>query len=302
MEKCLQKPSSSSSSSSTSFDDLPREKWWGLQDTLYQWEGFWYILPHLKAAIAARSNFEARDDDILLASSMKTGTTWLKALIPSIINHNPGGEEEQEDPLLRKHPNELMPSFEVQLFKENPNPDLSGMVSPRLFRTHMPYTMLPESVKNSGCKIVYITRDPKDTIVSLWHFSNSVHSYGPFHDRVLEYWKESQKRPGKILFLKYEEMKQDTKGQVQKLASFLGKPFVNEEDLNKVLWRCNLDRLKNLEVNKTGVDPWLGIMYKSYFRLGSVGDWKNSLSQEMKERLDEVTCKKLEGSGLVFGA
>ncbi|XP_031282381.1 cytosolic sulfotransferase 3-like [Pistacia vera] len=89
------------------------------------------------------------------------------------------------------------------------------------------------------------------------------------------YWNESIKRPEKILFLKYEEMKKDTRGQVKKLASFPGKPFVNEEEVDKILWRCSLERLKNLEVNKSGIDPWDGLAYKTYFRLGNVGDWKN---------------------------
>lgn len=275
------------------------------------------VLPSPEAAIAAKSHFEARDDDVLLASSMKTGSTWLKALIPSILSFE---AEDDSDPLLKNHPNNLMPSFTV-IFRENPNPDLSGMASPRLFRTHIPYTMLPESVKNSGCKIVYITRDPKDTFISLWHFLNKdaqpedgyypypmtetfdkfcqgVHPFGPFHDHVLSYWNESLKRPEKILFLKYEEMKRDTKGQVKKLASFLGRPSLKDEELDKIVWRCSFDRLKNLDVNKYRIDPFLGTPYSPFFRLGIVGDWKNNLTAEMKERLDEITRNKLEGSGL----
>ncbi|KAI8029361.1 Cytosolic sulfotransferase 15 [Camellia lanceoleosa] len=76
-----------SSSISPLLDDLPQETWRGIND-LYMWEGFWYRLPHLVAAIAAQSSFKPCDDDIILAFSMKTGTTWLKALIPTIMNPN----------------------------------------------------------------------------------------------------------------------------------------------------------------------------------------------------------------------
>lgn len=194
------------------------------------------------------------------------------------------------------------------------------MPSPRLFRTHLPYTMLPESIKShNNSKIVYITRNPKDTFVSQWHFFNSirtveegplpllqmfdkfcngVHAFGPFHDHVLEYWKESVRRPEKILFLKYEELKRDPRGEVKKLALFLGRRFGKEEEVDKVLWRCSFERLKSLEVNKNGVDPWVGFPKSAYFRLGVVGDWKNSLTEEMKERLDQITSKIMEGSGL----
>ncbi|KAK6230766.1 hypothetical protein QUC31_002284 [Theobroma cacao] len=306
--------------SSTLLGELPKETWWA--SDLYNWEGFWFASSHLSPVMAARSNFQASNDDVFLTSSIKTGTTWLKAIIPTIMNPKGRKNDDTDDPLLKHHPNDLMPSLELQLFKDNPNPDLTAMPSPRLFRSLVPYPLLPESVKNSACKIVYITRDPKDVFVSMWHFMNSwtctigqgpwkmneafesfcrgVHAFGPFHDHVLSYWKESLRRPEKILFLRYEDLKKDPKVQLKKLASFLGRPFAKEEEVEKVLWRCSLERLKTLEVNQNGVDPWLGIPYKLYFRRGIVGDWENNITEEMKERLDQVTRMKFEGSGLDF--
>jgi hypothetical protein len=104
--------------------------------------------------------------------------------------------------------------------------------------------------------------------------------------------------PHKILFLKYEELQRNPKEEVKRLASFLGKPFAEEEEVEEVIRRCNLERLKNLEVNKNGVDPWVGMSNSAFFRKGVVGDWKNILTPEMSERLDQITCMKLEGSGL----
>ncbi|KAL7222730.1 hypothetical protein ACSBR1_024433 [Camellia fascicularis] len=98
-------------------------------------------------------------------------------------------------------------------------------------------------------------------------FSNGFHPFGPFHDHVLEYWKESLRIPHKILFLKYEELKRNPKEQVKRLASFLARPFVKEEEVDEIV-------------------------------LGVVGDWKSSFTPEMKERLDQITRKKIEGSGL----
>ncbi|GFS29665.1 hypothetical protein Acr_00g0007720 [Actinidia rufa] len=53
--------------------------------------------------------------------------------------------------------------------------------------------------------------------------------YGPYWEPMLEYWKESKERPDKVLFLKYEEMKEDTSYYVTRLAEFLGYPFSFEE-------------------------------------------------------------------------
>ncbi|KAH0675601.1 hypothetical protein KY285_023402 [Solanum tuberosum] len=129
------------------------------------------------------------------------------------------------------------------------------------------------------------------------YFCNGVHLYGPFFEHVLEYWEESKKRPQKILFLKYEDLKIDPKKEVAKIALFLGKPFGNEEDLEIVLKKCSLERLKNLEVNKSGSIASY-IHNSAFFRKGVVGDWKNHMTPEMEEQLDKITKLKLQGSGL----
>ncbi|KAG9143141.1 hypothetical protein Leryth_024161 [Lithospermum erythrorhizon] len=182
-------------------------------------------------------------------------------------------------------------------------------------------TIKTESIQKSNCKIVYIARNPKDTLVSLWHFFNTifrpdqephplekavenfcngVQQYGPFYEHVLQYYLESRKRPEKILFLKYEDLQRDPRGEVKKLASFLGKNM-GEKEVDKVLWRCSLERLKNLEVNKNG-SVLHAVPNSSYFRLGVVGDWKNYLTPEMEDRINETTSLKLDGFGLHFDA
>ncbi|MBA0728920.1 hypothetical protein Golax_004637 [Gossypium laxum] len=313
-------------------DQLPMERFWDF--SLYKWDGFWYRSYHIQATMALRSQYIARDDDIILASPMKTGTTWLKALCFSILqkDENAARLDEQtlakteeddphhrRDPLVDNHPAVYVQTLEIQVFTAKPPPDVSAMKSPRLFHTHLPYTALPDSIKTSNCKLVYITRNPKDTLVSMWHFFNKLRTpeqgpypfeqafesfingvshFGPFFDHVLQYWNQSLKSPNKILFLKYEDLKKDPKGEVKKLASFLGKPFNNEKEVEDVIWRCSLERLKNLEVNKNGIDPWVGMPNSAFFRSGIVGDWKNIMSKEMSERLDQITMQKLKDSGL----
>ncbi|CAK9188053.1 unnamed protein product [Ilex paraguariensis] len=298
--------------------ELPRERFWEAMD-ICKWEGFWFEPGLVKPAMTFRSSFEARCDDVLLASTMKTGTTWLKALCLCIMhNQCSNAEKEGEDILTKDSPHFHVQTVETTIYATKPHPDLHSMPSPRLFHSHLPYNLLPDSIKNSDCKIVYIARNPKDTLVSLWHFFNSilrpnqepfplekaverfcngVHQYGPFFDHVLQYWLESQKRPQKILFLKYEELKRDPKGQAKRLASFLGRPFTEEEQVDKVLWRCSFERLENLEVNKKG-SVLYAVPNSCYFRVGAVGDWKNYLTPEMEEMLNQTTLMKLQGSGL----
>ncbi|KAF5944932.1 hypothetical protein HYC85_019009 [Camellia sinensis] len=106
------------------------------------------------------------------------------------------------------------------------------------------------------------------------------------------------KRWAVVLFLKYEDLKRNPRGEVKKLASFLGRPLADDGEAKKIVRRCSIERLKNLEVNRDDVDPWSDFPKSSYFRLGIVGDWKNELSTKMKDKLDEITRVKLEGFGL----
>ncbi|PIA50532.1 hypothetical protein AQUCO_01200001v1 [Aquilegia coerulea] len=297
-----------------SVSQLPKQTWFEDYE-LCQWQGSWYLPPVIEGALAAQSLFEARDDDIIIASSLKVGTTWLKSLVPSILNCPQVNDD--NDPLIRNNPHGVVPTLELQVFPKKQ--DITTLPSPRIFHTHLPYNCLPDSIKNSNCKIVYIARNPKDVFVSLWHFMNKlrtqeqgpfpideafesfcngVHFYGPYLDHVLEYWNNSRTLPNKILFLKYEEMRRNPREHVGKLASFLGKSFANNEELDNVLWRSSFERLKNLEVNKSGSIFNSGFPKSSFFRLGTTGDWKNYFTPEMQERLDEVVHLKCEGSGL----
>ncbi|KAL1121645.1 hypothetical protein V6Z11_D01G246600 [Gossypium hirsutum] len=138
-------------------------------------------------------------------------------------------------------------------------------------------------------------------------FCQGVSSYGPYWDHVLGFWKASLDRPDKILFLKYEEMIEDTVLYVKKIADFIGYPFSFEElekgSVEKIVNMCSFENLSNLEVNKSGKHREgtpVVIENKMYFRKGKVGDWENYLTPEMAVRLDSITLQKLNGSGLTL--
>ncbi|KAE8707459.1 Cytosolic sulfotransferase 16 [Hibiscus syriacus] len=187
--------------------------------------------------------------------------------------------------------------------------------------THVPYSSLPTSIIDSGCKIVYICRDPKDTLVTLYHFNVHIQTSqntqaqlpeldeafefvckgeslcGPYWDHVLGYWKASLEHPDKIFFLKYEEMKADTVLHINKLAEFIGYPFSSEEQqkgvAEKIVKICSFENLSNLEVNKSEKVVIGVVQNKMCFRKGKVGDWKNYMTPEMAARLDQIIQQKL---------
>ncbi|XP_022764692.1 cytosolic sulfotransferase 15-like [Durio zibethinus] len=302
---------------------LPKEQGW-LAGGLFLYNGCWYPSKILRNIITFQRHFQAQDLDIILVSRPKSGTTWLKALIFSIVNRS-RYTNYSTSPLLTTNPHELVPFIEFTLYDKKELPDLSSIESPRLFSTHIPYASLPVSIK--GCnntRIVYICRNPFDVVVSSWHFAargrnslersmedfvgsfcKGIEGFGSFWDHVLGYWKESLENPSKVLFLKYEDLKEDTDSHLKRLADFIGFPFSMEEEkegvIEEISKQCSLSSLKDLEVNKTG-KFMPNFDNKSYFRKGEVGDWVNHLTPSMVERLEKIIGEKFEGSGLSFQA
>ncbi|CAF1696479.1 unnamed protein product [Brassica napus] len=269
---------------------LPTDK--DFQGNLCKYQGCWYYYNTLQGVINFHNNFQPQDTDVILASSPKSGTTWLKALTVALLERS---KHHDDHPLLSDNPHALVPFLENNLYLKSSTPDLTKYSSsPRLFATHMPLHTLKEGLNGSPCKIVFMCRNAKDAGVTF---------YGPFWDQVLSYWRGSLEDPSRVLFMKYEEMKEEPYAQLKRLAEFLGCPFTEEElesgSVDKVLELCSLRSLSDLEINKSGKNV-NGVDYKFYFRKGEVCDWKNHLTPEMERRIDMIIEEKLKGSGLSF--
>lgn len=282
--------------------------------------------------MSAQDHFKSHPSDIVLCSTLKTGTTWLKALAFATITRSHHFLDDSTHPLLHKLPHECVPFVEFDMnqsfntraaFQALKPVDVMSRELP-LLSTHMPYSSLPKPMLESGCKLVYIWRDPKDAFVSTYlfykrmamqknldplplehvfeSFCEGVSNYGPYWDHVLGYSKASLDFPGRILVLKYEEMKKDTCFYLKKLAEFMGYAFSPEEEekgvVEKIVKMCTFENLSNLEVNKNGKhrdDTANPIQNNVFFRKGRVGDWENHLSPEMAARIDEIMEQKMGG-------
>ncbi|XP_050233176.1 cytosolic sulfotransferase 17-like [Mercurialis annua] len=306
---------------------LPKSKAWWRFDHLFQYNGFWLSSePAIKAhMLLQHHHFISKPDDIILSTSPKCGTTWHRALLFATVNRN--AYDFSDHPLLKSNPQDLVPFLEATVCHDPSQ--LENLPSPRLLSTHLPFSLFPESLTNtSGCaKFVYICRNPKDVLVSKWHFAQKIRSkelppfsfeeafemfcggvshYGPYWDHVLSYWRASLEAPEKVLFLKYEDMKKEPVVHVMRLAEFIGKKFSAEEQDNgvveEIIKLCSFEKLSNLEVNKgsTKTNEKFIIKNSDFFRKGEVGDWKNHLTSEMAARIDQITEEKFQGFGLTF--
>ncbi|KAM3392995.1 hypothetical protein ACQJBY_013927 [Aegilops geniculata] len=294
---------------------------------LYRHPSGWYApLAPMVSTMVSDACFAARSSDVVVATAPKSGTTWIKAMLYSTVHrreHTTGGGSAH--PLNSLGPHECVKFLEYQLYVPNRVPDLDGLPDPRLFATHAPFVSLPGSVAASGCKIVYVCRDPKDALVSQWSFVNKYRARdgmdalsvetaagffcagatlsGPQWDHVLGYWGAHVAHPERVLFLRYEQMSQDPAACVRKLAEFVGRPFTMEEEagaVDGIVNLCSFDHMTGLDVINVGkTELLLGTVENSwFFRRGLVGDWKNHLSPETARRIDAITEARFKGSGL----
>lgn len=72
----------------------------------------------------------------------------------------------ENSPLLTNLTHVLILSLE---FRPSPNTDVAQIP---LIATHLSFNTLPKSVQSleSGAKMIYLCREPKDTFISLWYF------------------------------------------------------------------------------------------------------------------------------------
>ncbi|XP_077979568.1 sulfotransferase 1A1-like [Glandiceps talaboti] len=136
-------------------------------------------------------NFEVRSDDIFILTFSKSGTTWLKAIIPLVLN---GGDTQalKDVPLDIKVPylefalsaDSNMKCREIQRGLCMPEGfDVTKIPSPRIFNSHLRQEFLPTQIESKKPKIIYCARNPKDVAVSLYWFNQTMlqqHEEGPF--------------------------------------------------------------------------------------------------------------------------
>uniref|UniRef100_A0A0E0LYX1 Sulfotransferase n=1 Tax=Oryza punctata TaxID=4537 RepID=A0A0E0LYX1_ORYPU len=295
---------------------------------VYCYQGFWLPDQWVVAASAMQGRFMPRTDDVIVASFPKCGTTWLNALTFTTMARHMYPPAASNHPLRRLNPHECLPFLE-ELFASGKEVLLDSLPSPRLMNTHMPFTMLPNTISTittggrggGGCRIIYICREPKDMLVSFWHyfqqavgvtlaetfetFCNGAMVHGPFWDHILSYWRASKLRPDNVLFLRYEELLHDPASNVRKLAQFVSLPFSDVEEevgiVDSIIELCSLNNLRNLEVNRTGyVNLKMNLRRETLFRKGVAGDWVNHMTPEMARRLDDIVKEKLSITGFTF--
>lgn len=250
--------------------------------------------------------FVAKDGDVFVVTYPRSGTTWTEQMVHLLVNNGVQGEQRITD---------AVPWLETLPHRPNGMHEfLKTLPQRRLFTSHLPYPLMPR-LKDTTAKIVYVARNPKDVAVSTYFHNQSKVGYegtwdehfqlfltkdvgfGPYFDHVMPWWEASQ-HDKNILFLKYEDMKNDHAGNVARIASFLDL-HADSQLIDKVVGLSSFKSMSSGEsTNFTWVPQREGV--PTHFRKGDIGDWRNQFSEEQSQQLDALYMEKMKGTGLQF--
>ncbi|XP_069856521.1 3-beta-hydroxysteroid sulfotransferase-like [Dipodomys merriami] len=164
-----------------------------------------------------------------------------------------------------------------------------------------PCNSSPKSFFTSKAKVIYIIRNPKDVLVSGYHFwGGSKYMKNP--QSLQQYYGSSKavgwmsmREKGNMLELSYEVLKKDTRSTVEKICQFLGKKLDPEElDLfleNSSFHAMKENTMSNYSMANKNNFP-VGIIMT---RKGIVGDWKNHFTVTQAEDFDKILWEKMAG-------
>jgi sulfotransferase len=71
---------------------------------------------------------------------------------------------------------------------------LKAQTTRRFIKTHLPFDLMPNSIKEVGAKVVYVARNPKDVVASYYHFQrhNPNYQYVGDFDGFLDYFLDDK--------------------------------------------------------------------------------------------------------------
>ena len=263
------------------------------------------------------NDLKIRDDDIIISTYAKSGTTWTQQIVAQLLfNGAPGLDVAEMSPWvdLRVPPKEVkLPVLETQRHR-------------RFLKTHLPVDALRFSPK---AKYIYIGRDGRDVVWSMYnHHANANqlwydvlndtpglvgppieppppsirryfhdwldrngHPFWPFWENVRSWW-EIRHLPN-VMMLHFSELKADMPGQIRRIAAFLD-IAIDEGRWPAILEHCSFDYMKR---NAERTVPLGGVFWdggaQTFINKGTNGRWREVLTPDECAKYDSRALSEL---------
>ena len=237
-----------------------------------------------------------------------SGTTWSQEVV-YLIHNEADVEEAASRPITKRVPFiDFIGMWNLIQTMTEP---------PRLLKSHLQPKYFKQQI-DRGLKVLVVMRNPKDTLVSFYHFYKVNRAFGCFDGSWSEFFELAKQKQliygdwfdftlawwalkdlPNVLIIKYEDMKRDPPSNIRKVAEFSGRP-VSEETLEVIVQATSFSQMrKNPSVSYSGRSDFMK-GGESFMRKGSTGDWKNYFTVTQNEYFDKVYKEKLAGTGLDF--
>nr|XP_029731853.1 sulfotransferase 1A1-like [Aedes albopictus] len=278
------------------------------------------VLPFKYLQYADRiRNLTVYKDDVWVVTFPKCGTTWTQEMV-WLIGHDLDYETAGKvDLSLRTVFIEA--SAVIGDYLGDTVGAVENLARPRHIKSHLPLALLPQQLWTVQPKIIYCARNPKDAAVSYMHHYRHLHGFqgtnetfleGLLTDQILwcpqvphtlDFW--NVRHLDYVMFNHFEDMKKDIMGILRKMCSFFGKSYTDEQ-LAKLAEHLSFDTMKkNPSANQTQLLKTLETVRNTkinfnFMRKGQLGCYKDELTPEFTQRLQEHVDKQLVGSGFQY--
>jgi hypothetical protein len=238
------------------------------------------VRAHLTGKATAGRNVLVCPDDIFITSFPRSGNTWTRFLIGNLVY--------ADEPVTFANVESKVPDIYV-----NSQAEMMKLPRPRILKSH-------EAFDPRYPKVIYIVRDPRDVAVSTYHYKIKRRVIGDDYpmDRFVERfvlgeftaamgswgqnvisWLATRQSRQNFLLLRYEDMVEDTKRELRKIAGFLGIES-GDERLSLAVERSSASTMRELEKKqsliwkRTATDR----QDKPFVRAATAGSWQSELS------------------------
>ncbi|MGK2872787.1 MAG: sulfotransferase domain-containing protein [Alphaproteobacteria bacterium] len=263
------------------------------------------------------NDFKFRDDDIIIGTYGKSGTTWSQQIVGQLLFNG--------DPDIAV--SEMSPWVDLRVPpKAEKLPMLEALTHRRFLKTHLPVDAL---VFSPTARYVYIGRDGRDVVWSLYnHHANAnalwyaamndtpgrvgpaidpptddIRQYfldwldkdgfpfWPFWENIRSWW-EIRDLPN-VLLVHFSDLKSDMPGQIRQIAAHLQIP-IDESRWPAILEHCSFDYMRN---NGEKTVPLGGAIFeggaKTFINKGTNGRWRDVLTAQDTQRYEDMARHEL---------
>jgi aryl sulfotransferase len=249
------------------------------------------------------NRFKFREDDVVVSTWAKSGTTWTQQIVAQLIFNGAEGIDVPK----------MSPWVDLRIMPKEAIAGLEHQTHRRVLKTHLPVDALVFSPK---AKYIYIGRDGRDAIWSLFNhhinatddffaaFNNCPGRHGPrlergvddvhaFYTRCFEQngepywpfweniraWWEVRHLPN-VLLMHFSDMKRDLPGSIRRIASFL-EIEIDEAVFPRIVEHSTFDYMK---AHAERMAPLGGVFWQggagTFVNKGTNGRWRDTLSTE----------------------